>query len=87
MIIVNTLEDDEKFLFKTQEGDWIEIPKSKASSMVVAYDLLAEMQKPVEAPAPVKKEKKQKKAKPEVVEEKEEQENIWKTRKCGPLTS
>tara|TARA_X000001388_G_scaffold76894_2_gene75597 strand:- start:1553 stop:1771 length:219 start_codon:yes stop_codon:yes gene_type:complete len=72
MIIVNTLEDDEKFLFKTQEGDWIEIPKSKASSMVVAYDLLAEMQKPVEAPAPVKKEKKQKKAKPEVVEEKEE---------------
>ena len=55
MIIVNTLEDDEKFSFKTQEGDWIEIPKSKASSMVVAYDLLAEMQKPVEAPAPVKK--------------------------------
>ena len=72
MIIVNTLEDDEKFSFKTQDGDWIEIPKSKASSMVVAYDLLAEMQKPVEAPAPVKKEKNQKKAKPEVVEEKEE---------------
>ena len=72
MIIVNTLEDDEKFSFKTQEGDWIEIPKSKASSMVVAYDLLAEMQKPVEAPAPVKKEKKVKKEKPEVLEEKEE---------------
>jgi len=43
--------------------------------MGVAYDLLAEMQKPVEAPAPVKKEKKEKKAKkvePEVLEEKEE---------------
>ena len=75
MIIVNTLEDDEKFSFKTQEGEWIEIPKSQAPSMGVAYDLLAEMQKPVEAPAPVKKEKKEKKVKkekPEVLEEKEE---------------
>ena len=72
MIIVNTLEDDKKFSFKTQEGEWIEISKSEAPNMGVAYDLLAEMQKPVEAPAPVKKEKKQKKAKPEVVEEKEE---------------
>ena len=75
MIIVNTLEDDKKFSFKTQEGEWIEISKSEAPSMGVAYDLLAEMQKPVEAPAPVKKEKKEKKAKkvePEVLEEKEE---------------
>jgi hypothetical protein len=75
MIIVNTLEDDKKFSFKTQEGEWIEISKSEAPNMGVAYDLLAEMQKPVEAPAPVKKEKKEKKAKkeePEVLEEKEE---------------
>ena len=73
MIIVNTLEDDKKFSFKTQEGEWIEISKSEAPNMGVAYDLLAEMQKPVEAPAPVKKEKKQKKVEePEVVEEKEE---------------
>jgi len=75
MIIINTLEDDEKFSFETQEGEWIEISKSKAPNMGVAYDLLAEMQKPVEAPAPVKKEKKEKKVKkekPEVLEEKEE---------------
>ena len=75
MIIVNTLEDDEKFSFKTQEGEWIEISKSEAPNMGVAYDLLAEMHKPVEAPAPVKKEKKEKKVKkekPEVLEEKEE---------------
>ena len=51
---------------------WIDILKSEAPNMGVAYDLLAEMQKPVEAPAPVKKEKKVKKEKPEVLEEKEE---------------
>ena len=73
--IVNTLEDDEKFSFKTQEGEWIEISKAEAPSMGVAYDLLAEMEEPKEAPAPVKKEKKEKKVKkekPEVLEEKEE---------------
>lgn len=76
-MITNTLEDDEKFSFKVN-GEWIEISKSEAPSMGAAYDLLAEMQKPVEAPAPVKKEKKEKKEKkakkvePEVLEEKEE---------------
>jgi|TARA_Y100000114_G_scaffold38376_1_gene34090 hypothetical protein len=70
-MITNTLEDDVKYSFKVN-GEWIDILKSEAPNMGVAYDLLAEMQKPVEAPAPVKKEKKQKKAKPEVVEEKEE---------------
>ena len=75
--IVNTLEDDEKFSFKTQEGEWIEISKSEAPNMGVAYDLLAKMEEPkvVEAPAPAKKEKKEKKAKkeePEVLKEKEE---------------
>jgi|TARA_R100000278_G_scaffold78878_2_gene61129 hypothetical protein len=70
-MITNTLEDDMKYSFKVN-GEWIDILKSEAPNMGVAYDLLAEMQKPVEAPAPVKKEKKQKKAKPEVVEEKEE---------------
>tara|TARA_R100001594_G_C4016477_1_gene258191 strand:+ start:247 stop:462 length:216 start_codon:yes stop_codon:yes gene_type:complete len=71
MMITNTLEDDVKYSFKVN-GEWVDILKSEAPNMGVAYDLLAEMQKPVEAPAPVKKEKKQKKAKPEVVEEKEE---------------
>ena len=73
-MITNTLEDDMKYSFKVN-GEWIEILKSEAPNMGVAYDLLAEMQKPVEAPAPVKKEKKEKKAKkvePEVLEEKEE---------------
>ena len=70
-MITNTLEDDMKYSFKVN-GEWIDILKSEAPNMGVAYDLLAEMQKPVEAPAPVKKEKKQKKAKPEIVEEKEE---------------
>ena len=72
-MITNTLEDDEKYSFKVN-GEWIEIPKSEAPNMGVAYDLLAEMREPVveEVPAPVKKEKKQKKAKPEIVEEKEE---------------
>tara|TARA_Y100001951_G_C11260331_1_gene252100 strand:- start:876 stop:1088 length:213 start_codon:yes stop_codon:yes gene_type:complete len=70
-MITNTLEDDVKYSFKVN-GEWVDILKSEAPNMGVAYDLLAEMQKPVEAPAPVKKEKKQKKAKPEVVEEKEE---------------
>ena len=70
-MITNTLADDVKYSFKVN-GEWIDILKSEAPNMGVAYDLLAEMQKPVEAPAPVKKEKKQKKAKPEVVEEKEE---------------
>ena len=75
MIIVNTLEDDKKFSFKTQEGEWIEISKSEAPNMGVAYDLLAKMEEPKveKAPAPAKKEKKQKKVEePEVVEEKEE---------------
>ncbi len=71
MMITNTLEDDVKYSFKVN-GEWVDILKSEAPNMGVAYDLLAEMQKPVEAPAPAKKEKKQKKAKPEVVEEKEE---------------
>tara|TARA_Y100001963_G_scaffold64055_1_gene89294 strand:+ start:86 stop:298 length:213 start_codon:yes stop_codon:yes gene_type:complete len=70
-MITNTLEDDVKYSFKVN-GEWVDILKSEAPNMGVAYDLLAEMQKPVEAPAPAKKEKKQKKAKPEVVEEKEE---------------
>ena len=70
-MITNSLEDDVKYSFKVN-GEWIDVLKSEAPNMGVAYDLLAEMQKPVEAPAPVKKEKKQKKAKPEVVEEKEE---------------
>ena len=85
-MITNTLEDDVKYSFKVN-GEWIDILKSEAPNMGVAYDLLAEMQKPVEAPAPVKKEKKVKKEKPEVLEEKEEQEKLWKTRKCGPLKS
>lgn len=70
-MITNTLEDDVKYSFKVN-GEWIDILKSEAPNMGVAYDLLAEMQKPVEAPAPVKKEKKVKKEKPEVLEEKEE---------------
>ena len=71
-MITNTLEDDVKYSFKVN-GEWIDILKSEAPNMGVAYDLLAEMQKPVEAPAPVKKEKKQKKVEePEVVKEKEE---------------
>ena len=70
-MITNTLEDDVKYSLKVN-GDWIDILKSEAPNMGVAYDLLAEMQKPVEAPAPVKKEKKVKKEKPEVLEEKEE---------------
>ena len=71
-MITNTLEDDVKYSFKVN-GEWVDILKSEAPNMGVAYDLLAEMQKPVEAPAPVKKEKKQKKVEePEVVEEKEE---------------
>ena len=73
-MITNTLEDDVKYSFKVN-GEWIDVLKSEAPNMGVAYDLLAEMQKPVEAPAPVKKEKKEKKVKkekPEVLEEKEE---------------
>ena len=73
-MITNTLEDDEKFSFKVN-GEWIEILKSEAPNMGVAYDLLAKMLEPKveEAPAPAKKEKKQKKVEePEVVEEKEE---------------
>ena len=70
-MITNTVEDDVKYSFKVN-GEWIDILKSEAPNMGVAYDLLAEMQKPVEAPAPVKKEKKVKKEKPEVLEEKEE---------------
>ena len=73
-MITNTLEDDEKFSFKVN-GEWIEIPKSEAPNMGVAYDLLAKMEEPKveEAPAPAKKEKKEKKVKkPEVLEEKEE---------------
>ena len=73
-MITNTLEDDEKFSFKVN-GEWIEILKSEAPNMGVAYDLLAKMEEPKveKAPAPAKKEKKQKKVEePEVVEEKEE---------------
>tara|TARA_R100000231_G_scaffold110952_1_gene82254 strand:+ start:252 stop:473 length:222 start_codon:yes stop_codon:yes gene_type:complete len=73
-MITNTLEDDKKFSFKVN-GEWIEILKSEAPNMGVAYDLLAKMEEPKveKAPAPAKKEKKQKKVEePEVVEEKEE---------------
>tara|TARA_R100000742_G_C4188206_1_gene21121 strand:+ start:233 stop:469 length:237 start_codon:yes stop_codon:yes gene_type:complete len=78
MIIVNTLEDDKGYSFKTQEGEWIHISKEDAPNMGVAYDLLGEMKEPAAAPAPLKKEKKQKKAEPKkeeakpVEEEKEE---------------
>lgn len=73
-MITNTLEDDEKFSFKVN-GEWIEISKSEAPNMGVAYDLLAKMEEPKvkEVPAPAKKEKKQKKVEePKVVKEKEE---------------
>ena len=61
-MITNTLEDDVKYSFKVN-GEWIDILKSEAPNMGVAYDLLAKMGEPKveEAPAPAKKEKKQKK--------------------------
>ena len=40
-MITNTLEDDEKYSFKVN-GEWIEILKSEAPNMGVAYDLLAD---------------------------------------------
>ena len=72
-MITNTLEDDEKYSFKVN-GEWIEISKSEAPNMGVAYDLLAKMEEPkvVEAPAPAKKQKKAKKEEPKVVEEEKE---------------
>ena len=81
-MITNTLEDDEKYSFKVN-GEWIEVVKSEAPNMGVAYDLLAEMEEPdvEEVPEPGKKEKKKKKAKTEIVEEKKEEEKLCKVRK------
>lgn len=76
-MITNTLEDDVKYSFKVN-GEWIDILKSEAPNMGVAYDLLAEMQKPVEAPAPVKKEKKVKKKNLKFLKKKKNRRNYGK---------